>query len=148
MPRPHFQNAWQAFMAVRVPVADMAKVIGGNVQKNIELPTGGFENACPIRVSYVLNMTGFQIQKSNQYAMVSGRDNRQYVYRVGDMMTYLERTFGKPDKTFSSFNLADFANMKGLLVVNGHGRSNAKGHITLWYGTQMRGHLPSDVRPG
>ena len=101
-----------------------------------DYPYGGFENACPIRISYVLNMTSFPIQKSTQYAMVSGADNRQYIYRVSDMMSYLERTFGKPDKTVKSPKLSDFANMKGILVVKGYGWSNASGHITLWNGTQ------------
>lgn len=123
-------------MAVRLPLAEVGKKIGGNVQKNIELPVGGFENACPIRMSYVLNSTGFAIQKSSQYAMVSGGDHRQYIYRVGDMMKYLERVLGKPDKTVPSPKTSDFAAMKGILVVKGRGWLNAKGHVTLWDGTR------------
>lgn len=55
-------------MAVRVPVGEVGKKIGGNVQTNIELPEGGFRNACPIRMSYVLNKTGFPIPKNRRAA--------------------------------------------------------------------------------
>jgi len=68
MARPSFNSAWAAFMAVRVPVGEVGKKIGGNVQTNIELPEGGFRNACPIRMSYVLNKTGFPIPKNRRAA--------------------------------------------------------------------------------
>jgi hypothetical protein len=148
--RPLFNSAWHAFMAVKIPVSDVGKKIGGSVQRNIELPTGGFQNACPIRMSYVLNMTGFPIAKSAQFAMVSGADNRQYIYRVGDMMNYLERTFGKPDKTVRSPKPSDFANMKGIIVIKGHGWLGAKGHVTLWDGRRCSDscHLMQDPDNG
>jgi Type VI secretion system (T6SS), amidase effector protein 4 len=134
MDRPSFISAWRAFVSVRVPVAEVGRKIGGNVQKNIELPTGGFENACPIRMSYVLNKTGFPIRKSSTYSTVSGADSGQYIFRIGDMMRYLERTFGKPDKTVRVPKTSDFTGMKGIIVVKGHGWGNAKGHVTLWDG--------------
>lgn len=111
---------------------------------------GGFQNACPIRMSYVLNKTGFPIMKSSLYAMVSGADNRQYLYRVNDMMDYLERHFGKPDKTVASPKPEDFAGMKGLIVVKGSGWRNARGHVTLWNGTRCSDvcHLMSDPDNG
>lgn len=150
MVRPAFNSAWVAFMAVQLPVAEVGKKIGGNVQKNIELPAGGFENACPIRMSYVLNTTGAPIQKSSLYAMVSGGDRFQYIYRVGDMMSYLERTFGKPDKTVRAPKPSDFANMKGIIVIKGHGWSNASGHVTLWDGSKCSDscHLMNDPDNG
>lgn len=148
--RPSFNSAWAAFMAMRVPVAQVGKRIGGYVQKNIELPTGGFENACPIRMSYVLNTTGFPIQKNSRYATVSGGDHRQYIFRVRDMMSYLEDKFGKPEKTVRSPKVSDFAKMKGIIVVKGHGWSNASGHVTLWDGTRCSDscHLMHDPDNG
>lgn len=134
MTRPSFNAAWAAFMAVRVPVLEVGKKIGGNVQKNIEMPEGGFRNACPIRMSYVLNKTGFPIAKSRLYAMVSGGDGQQYLYRVADMMTYMEKTFGRPDKTVRAPKESDFAGMKGIIVVKGSGWGDARGHVTLWDG--------------
>ncbi|SAI70872.1 Uncharacterised protein [Bordetella ansorpii] len=133
--RPSFNSAWSAFTAVNMSVKQVGQKIGGQVKVNTEMTTGGFENACPIRMSYVLNATGFPIPRNRAYATVSGADNRQYMYRVNDMMAYLERTFGKPDLTVKSPKPSDFANMKGIVVVRGHGWSNARGHVTLWNGT-------------
>lgn len=148
--RPTFNGAWSSFLAVRLTVREVGKKIGGAVQKNTEMPTGGFENACPIRMSYVLNHTGFPIPKSSQYATVSGRDNRQYIYRLNDMMTYLERTLGKPDKTVKSSQQSDFAGLKGIILVKGHGWGNARGHVTLWNGSVCSDtcHLMADPENG
>lgn len=136
--RPSFNSAWNAFMAVLMPVEAVGKKIGGYVQKNIETPEdrGGFANACPIRMSYVLNTTGFPIRKSPLFSSVSGADRRQYLYKVPDMMRYLEYVFGKPDKTVRSPKPSDFSGQRGILVVRGHGWKNAVGHVTLWNGRQ------------
>lgn len=137
-------------MAVRVPVAAVGTIIGGNVQKNVELPVGGFKNACPIRMSYVLNKTGFPIRKSPRYKSVSGGDHMQYLFRVDDMMRYLEDALGRPDKVVSSPKPTDFANMRGIILVRGHGWDNAKGHVTLWNGTACSDscHLMNDPDNG
>lgn len=152
MSRPSFGIAWGAFMAVRLPVKEVGKKIGGQVQVNTEMPQdkGGFGNACPLRMSYVLNVTGFPIHKSRLYSSVSGADRRQYLYKVPDMMRYLEHVFGKPNKTVKSPKPSDFAKMKGIIVVKGHGWKNAVGHITLWDGTQCSDtcHLFSDPDNG
>ncbi len=101
-------------------------------------------------MSYVLNMTGFPIRKSPQYAMVSGADHHQYIYRVADMMSYLERTFGKPDKVVKSPKPSDFVKMKGIIVVKGRGWDNARGHVTLWDGLRCSDscHLMNDPDNG
>jgi len=124
-------------MEIAVPVPDVGKKIGGHVEANINIPPeqGGFANACPIRMSYVLNNSGFPIQKSPQYAMVSGGDKKWYLYRVAEMMKYLENTFGPPDKTVKGAPAeSDFAGMQGIVVVRGQGWVDAVGHITLWNG--------------
>ena len=54
---------------------------------------GIFQNACPIRMSYVLNYAGVPIPSSG-YAVVSGADKKWYMFRVNEMMTFLEQTFG------------------------------------------------------
>ncbi len=84
MGRPSFNEAWSAFGKVNFPVADVGRIIGGNVGQNIS--GGYFENACPIRMSYVLNATGFPISRSSPYATVSGSDKKFYIYRVNDMI--------------------------------------------------------------
>lgn len=148
--RPLFKDAWAAFMVVRVPVSEVGKKIGGVVQKNTEMTIGGFENACPIRMSYVLNRTGFPISKSHLYATVSGGDGLQYIYRVNDMMAYLERKFGKPDKTAGSPQPADFKGLLGIIVIKGDGWGNSRGHVTLWNGSTCSDscHLMGDPENG
>jgi hypothetical protein len=127
-------------------------MIGGHVAKNVDIDPkqGGFANACPIRMSYVLNMTGFPIPKSQSYKTVSGADGRQYMFQLSEMRQYLERTFGKPDKTVKSPKPGDFAGMQGIIAVVGHGWLNAKGHITLWDGAQCSDtcHLLNDPENG
>jgi hypothetical protein len=127
-----FGVAWMKFSEVNVPVPAVGAKIGGKVEQNIK--SGIFQNACPIRMSYVLNYTGVPIPQ-NPYATASGTDGKWYMYRVNDMMTFLEQTFGQPDKTAKSPKTDDFSGLKGLIVVKGSGWSNARGHVTLWNGT-------------
>jgi hypothetical protein len=93
--RPFFGVAWTKFSEVNVPVAQVGKKIGGKVEQNIA--SGTFQNACPIRMSYVLNYTGVAIPRTG-YAVVSGSDSKWYMYRVNDMMLFLEKTFGAADR--------------------------------------------------
>ncbi len=97
--RPFFGVAWMKFSEVNLPVPDVGAKIGGRVDQNIK--SGIFQNACPIRMSYVLNYTGVPIPQ-NPYATASGSDGKWYRYRVNDMVTFLETTFGKPEKMAKS----------------------------------------------
>ncbi|EBP8896391.1 hypothetical protein ABG12_24800, partial [Salmonella enterica] len=69
------------------------------------------------------------------YAKVSGADNKFYIYRVNDMIDYLTHTMGKPDLIVNNPKQSDFIGKKGIIVVKGHGWSNARGHVTLWNGS-------------
>jgi len=134
-------------MTVRLSVADVGKKIGGKVEWNVV--HGYFTNACPIRMSYVLNSTGFPIVKVGDQT-VSGGDHHQYFFRVNDLMGYLANHFGAADKTVKAPTLTDFAGMKGILVIKGHGWKDAKGHVTLWDGTMCSDtcHLMYDPENG
>ncbi len=85
-------------------------------------------------MSYVLNKCGILIPKGNKYAVVSGRDKFQYMFRVNDMISYLEEVFGKPEIKVKSPQEKDFTPKKGIIVFYGSGWSNARGHVTLWNG--------------
>lgn len=145
--RPSFDIAWSKFRDVNVSVAKVGKKIGGKVQYNIDEKI--FVNACPIRISYVLNYSGVLIPKAG-YDSVSGADKKWYIYRVKDMMSFVTNTFGKPDKTVASPKPADFSGSKGLLIVKGHGWSDAAGHVTLWNGAMCQDscHLAQDPDNG
>ena len=141
--RPFVGAAWAKFSQINVSVADVGKKIGGKVEQNIR--SGDFQNACPIRMSYVLNYTGVPIPRTG-YAVVSGADGKWYMYRVNDMMTFLEKTFGVADKSARAPKTSDFAGLKGLIVVKGNGWLNARGHVTLWNGASCSDtcHLMAD----
>ena len=130
--KPSFTRIWAFFSEINVPVKDVGKKIGGNVQANIE--SGVFQNACPIRMSYALNKVGILIPSGKKFAVVSGADKKQYMYRVNDMIQFLEETLGKPDITIKSPKESDFKGKRGIIVFSGSGWSNARGHVTLWDG--------------
>ena len=130
--RPKFQLAWNLFKIVKVDVNAVGKKIGGKVQQNIE--SRDFKNACPIRMSYVLNYAGIPVPKVKKYLVVSGADARWYMYRSNHMMEFLEETFGAADITAKSPKFSDFYGKKGVLVIQGNGWDNARGHVTLWDG--------------
>lgn len=132
MQRPSFGPAWIRFSEVNISVSQVGALIGGKVKSNIE--KGIFQNACPIRMSYVLNYTGISIPANSGYAAVSGKDKKWYIYRVNDMIRFLEERFGKPDITERSPTPAKFSGKKGIMVILGNGWNNARGHVTLWNG--------------
>jgi hypothetical protein len=147
MHRPSFALCWTKFDEVNVPVAGVGGKIGGKVKENID--SGVFQNACPIRMSYVLNYAGVPIPASG-YNVVSGQDKKWYIYRVNEMMAFLEEKFGAADKSAKTPEPHDFAGLKGLIVVKGHGWSNALGHVTLWNGAGCSDmcHLTNDPDNG
>ena len=131
--RPLHAVAWARFEEIHLSVADVGEKIGGKVGHNIA--EGIFENACPIRMSYVLNYSGFPVPKpTTGYSAVSGNDRKWYLFRVREMMDYLVATFGDPDEVVQRPRLQDLAGQQGIMVVRGTGWSDATGHVTLWNG--------------
>jgi hypothetical protein len=49
-------------------------------------------------------------------------------------MSHLEETFGKADKIVKPPRASDFAGLQGIVVIEGSGWTNARGHVTLWDG--------------
>jgi len=147
--RPRFNRAWKFFSLVNVSVPSVGKRLGGKVGDNIKIPEedkGKWKNACTIRMSFVLNNTGFPV-KSGKYATVSGQIEGLYIYRVEDMISYLQDTFGEPDIVVNRVpHPEDFSDMRGIMVVTGDGRGDARGHITLWNGSACADtcHLAGD----
>ena len=108
----------------------MGAKIGGKV--GTDIANGVFPNAYPIRISYVLNHSAIVIPgPKSGYHVVSGSHKRWYIFRVKEMITFLERTFGKADKQWQGANPADFDGMQGIIVIQGQGWSDASGHVTL-----------------
>ena len=130
---PPFIKAWELFKDVNIPVVDVGNIIGGKVKANVD--SGIFQNACPIRMSYVLNYSGVPVPSGHRYAVVSGGDKKCYMFRVNDMMAVLFAKLGKPDITVKKPTFSDFKGKKGILLTRGHGWSDAGGHVTLWNGS-------------
>lgn len=130
--RPAFGAAWNRFREVNVNVETVGKLLDGKVQHNIE--AGIFQNACPIRMSYVLNYCGVPIPSNSRYATVTGSDKKRYMYRVKDMIAFLPTVLGNADMTVTSPTPSQFAGKQGIIIFSGHGWSDATGHVTLWNG--------------
>ena len=142
MLRPLFHSAWARFQQINVSVGDVGRIIGGKVRVNID--SGAFPNACPIRMSYVLNRTGFPVNKNfvplddqGRQQVSSGDDGLWYIYRVNPMIEYLRKVFGTPDMelTRPPITAGAFLGMKGILIVTGHGWDNAAGHVAIFDGS-------------
>ena len=97
--RPKLFQAIHAFNDVNKSVSEVGSFIGGKVDYNINTLTkaeGRFENACAIRISYVLNKNGIKIPSISGQT-VSGKNGNWYIYRVKTLIQYLKKIFGEPD---------------------------------------------------
>lgn len=121
--RPSLIRARTAFKEVYEEVvktvSGVGNKIGGKVDYNINGLTpeqGRFENACAIRMSYVLNKTGIKIPFMKGKT-VSGGHGNWYIYKVKDLIQFLHDTFGKPDVVIQDPSPSKLSEHKGLLVV-------------------------------
>lgn len=130
--RPAFDVAWNNFTKINVSVAEVGKIIGGKVQANIDAKT--FTNGCAIRMSYTLNYSGIPIIRNNNWSTVSGADKYWYIFRVRELINYLNYIFGKPDDELTNPKADHFSNKKGIIVFDVPSWSDATGHATLWNG--------------
>ena len=119
--RPSFSIMETQFESIygKGRVESVGKKIGGKVQQNIELgvkdPKLGFTNACAIRMSYCLNCSNVIVTRGS-WKTVSGADRKWYIYRLSDLLKFLEHSFGMPDKTVKNPKPNDFVGIKGILV--------------------------------
>ena len=109
---------------------DVFRLIGGRVEAN------GFANSCSIRVSRALNYSGYPVKFLPPNLTVSGNDGKWYVYRVKELVKYLQEQFGDPDivvvnKPYKN----ELKDKKGIIVFEVDAWSDASGHATLWDGT-------------
>ena len=131
--RPLQAAAWARFQEVDLPLPELGAKIGGKVGVNIS--TGIFGNACPLRISYMLNYSGFPVPKPKaSYSAVSGADRKWYLFRTRELIDYLAASFGPADEAFEKPRAEDLAGMQGILLVRGSGGSDPAGHVTLWNG--------------
>jgi Type VI secretion system (T6SS), amidase effector protein 4 len=143
-PRPKFSSMWANFATIYGDgnITTVGNKIGGKVKENIDLgvkdPKLGFTNACALRMSYCLNKSGLLIPRG-EWQTVSGDDKNWYIFRVSDLLKYLTKTFGKPDKTIKKPKPDNFKGEQGILLFTVPW-SDATGHATLWDGNVCSDH--------
>lgn len=145
MTRPSFSAAWAASQRIydpAAPAARVAKVIGGNVEKNINNPDAAqrWDNTCAVRMSYILGQSGLLIP-AIQGQTVSGADGRKYFFRVRDLIAFLKRQWGAPEVVkYPVSGGGVLAGKQGLILFEVSGWSDALGHATLFDGKACYDH--------
>jgi hypothetical protein len=134
--RPKLSQAIHSFTNVNKSVSEVGTFIGGKVDYNINTLTkaeGRFENACAIRISYVLNNTGNKIPFISGQT-VSGKDGNWYIFRVKTLLQYLKTIYDEPDHIIESPTASKLSKHKGLVVFEVNQWIDASGHATVWDG--------------
>ncbi len=79
--RPIFSAAWAASTKIynaQYSAQNVAEIIGGRVAMNIA-PNGKWENTCAVRMSYILNKSGFPIPERSMPSGIAPTCNfKQY----------------------------------------------------------------------
>lgn len=121
------------------PKEDVAILIGGTVQKNLEDPKyTSYKDTCAIRVSRTLNYGGDPIpwagggipnsfRPGSKVRTDKGSDGMFYIYSTLDMRAYLNTRYGKPKKFASNATAADLKGLKGIVAFGFL-------HIDVWDG--------------
>ena len=115
-------------------ISELGELIGGKVLYNIEnFPN--FRNTCAIRMSYILNMSGYDIPYKSQ-STISGDinedgDKEWYYYKVEDLQNYIVATFGEGE-IYSVDNMSKLTGRTGIICYEDCNFSDATGHIDLW----------------
>lgn len=145
MPRPSFTAAWTASQRIYDPSnpgAKVARVIGGNVEKNINNPDAKqrWDNTCAVRMSYILGEAGLMIPSISGQT-VSGADGRRYFFRVRDLIAFLKHRWGKAEVVeYPASGGGALAGKRGVILFEVSGWSNAQGHATLFDGRSCYDH--------
>lgn len=136
--RPNLTKAVTKFKNVNITAPQVGKFLGGKVNYNINTLTkaqGRFENACAIRMSYVLNNTGVKIPYISGQT-VSGKNGNWYIYKVRTLIQFLKKKFGAPDHIITNPTLLKIDKLKGIIVFEVDQWVDASGHATIWDGTK------------
>lgn len=121
-----FNQWWSNYPAGEAE--EVKKQIGGKVN------AGWIDNTCAIRISRVLNYSGFEIPYT-QGETISGADGKWYFYRIRNLRPYLESKLGAPNYTFSPpYDMTEISKLKGFIHFDVKVWRDATGHFDLWNG--------------
>lgn len=136
--RPLFSTLWSNY-PVKMAAPDVYGLVGGQALALYKENPTGYANACALRLSRSLNYGGMPIKQSTRGYKVKGSDNKPYLLRVREMITFVEQNLGKADITFKPKNNEDVSSQlrgkKGIIIFKVSGWGDASGHVTLWNGS-------------
>jgi hypothetical protein len=116
--------------------------IGGNVAYNYNNWPGAFANSCAIKLSYALNVAGFNIPQISGQTMTADINgdgvNENFIYRVSAMIPYLDSALGSGER-LSINDLSTLEGRQGIICFGDCNFSDATGHVDLWDGEQVVG---------
>ena len=92
-------------------------------------------------MSYILNYSGVVIPSLGNKT-VSGADGRQYFFRVADVIQFLTQQWGKSDLVlpYPPAGGGPLSKKKGIVLFEVSGWTDARGHATIWNGSQCYDH--------
>ena len=138
--RPEFEALWRAYSEVGMKdYQQVYDLVGGNVAELRQARPADYTNACALRMSRGFNYGGDVIPKgtiiqgTNIYR-AKGADGLPYILRVNDVINFVRHNWGAPDKTLAPSEHDQLNGLKGLIVIEVQGWSDASGHVTLWDG--------------
>src|SRR5690606_34277853 len=94
--RPLFLTLWSNY-PVKMAAGDVYALVGGQALALYKENPTGYANACALRLSKSLNYGGMPIKQSTRGYKVKGSDNKPYLLRVREMITFVEQNLGKAD---------------------------------------------------
>ena len=98
-------------------------------------------NSCVMRMSKAFNYAGkaHEVPQNRKGLLaVKGKDGKNYAIRVLEFIEYLHTHYRVPDmvKTGSDMNAESFSGKQGIIAWLIDGWKDARGHFTLWDGSQ------------
>jgi RHS repeat-associated protein len=130
--RPDFATLSANYPGSKVSRADLLNAIGGKVKWNFDNNPADYANTCAIRMSKALNDSGHLIPFIKGQTG-SGDNGNWYFYRVSDLVSYVNTTFGSADITNATS--AGLQNQNGIIFFEVSGWGDASGHVDIWNGT-------------
>ncbi|UCV03707.1 T6SS effector amidase Tae4 family protein [Dechloromonas denitrificans] len=143
MTRPAFVAAWAASQRIYNSVNSgerVAEVVGGDVAAHIRDKKNPWRNTCAVRMSYILSQSGLSIPATVGKTKKGG-DDRNYFFRVKDVITFLTHRWGTPEVVaYPPSGGGVLVGKKGVVLFDVQGWGDASGHATLFDGTGCYDH--------
>jgi hypothetical protein len=88
---------------------ELVKLIGGKLERSLSAiyPDLDAMNACAVRLSYCLNLSGFKVGAVKGVRIYRGADHDYYTISADEMIAYMKSKFGKPVKVWDGQKAAD-----------------------------------------